>query len=75
MPQCQGTTKAGERCKRDANQNSDFCGFHGEPTADGSPDETSSSDTSDTEDRSTDLLLIGVVAVGLFALKRLLRFL
>jgi hypothetical protein len=72
MPQCQGTTKAGERCKRDANQDSDFCGFHGEPAADGSSDETSSSDT---EDRGTDLLLIGVVAVGLFALKRLLRFL
>ncbi|MCG6956134.1 MAG: hypothetical protein LJF04_09090 [Gemmatimonadetes bacterium] len=28
MAQCQGTTKKGERCKRDAREGSDFCSIH-----------------------------------------------
>jgi hypothetical protein len=28
MAQCQGTTRKGERCKRDATQGSPFCAIH-----------------------------------------------
>lgn len=28
MPQCKGTTKKGERCKRDAREGSAFCAIH-----------------------------------------------
>jgi hypothetical protein len=28
MAQCQGTTRKGERCKRDAREGSDFCSIH-----------------------------------------------
>jgi hypothetical protein len=28
MAQCQGTTRKGERCKRDARDGSDFCSIH-----------------------------------------------
>ena len=28
MAQCKGTTKKGERCKRDASEGSDFCTIH-----------------------------------------------
>ena len=30
MAQCRGTTKKGERCKRDARDNSEFCAIHQE---------------------------------------------
>ena len=28
MAQCKGTTRKGERCKRDAREGSDFCSIH-----------------------------------------------
>jgi hypothetical protein len=28
MAQCQGTTRKGERCKREAREGSDFCSIH-----------------------------------------------
>lgn len=30
MGQCQGTTRKGERCKRDASEGSAFCSIHGD---------------------------------------------
>ena len=70
MAQCQGTTKSGTRCKRDANEGGDYCGFH-EDQAEAPNAEGASSDGS--ADRSTDLILVGAVAVALFALRRVLR--
>ena len=71
MAQCRGTTKSGDRCKRDASEGSEYCGFHedqaGEPAAAEAAHDGSSSD------RSTDLILVGAVAVALFALRRVLR--
>lgn len=69
MAQCQGTTKAGARCKRDANDETGYCGMH-EDQAD-APSAAGGADGGG----GTDLLLVGAVAVGLFAIRRLLRFL
>jgi len=71
MAQCQGTTKAGNRCKRDANEETGYCGFHEDQA------ETSSkaSSTAGSGDGGTDLILVGAVAVALFAIRRILRFL
>jgi hypothetical protein len=69
MAQCRGKTKAGERCKRDASDSSDYCAAHIEQA--GSAARSSSTGT----DGGTDLLLVGAVALALFAVKRILRFL
>jgi len=68
MSQCQGTTKAGARCKRDAGDGSDYCGAHAEQAGEGQA-------SSSTRDSGTDLILVGAVALALFAVRRVLRFL
>lgn len=69
MPQCEGTTKAGARCKRDATDGP-YCAFH----VDQASDEGGGSTGGRPEKRSTDLLLIGVVALALVAIRRVIRF-
>lgn len=69
MARCRGTTKADQRCKRDAGEESQYCPMH--------EDQAEASGEPDAEDRDggrrDDLLLIGVVAVGFMILRRLLR--
>jgi hypothetical protein len=71
MAQCHGMTKSGERCKRDANEGSEYCGFHGDQ-AETTTDEASGGGGR-SADRPTDLILVGAVAVALFALRRVLK--
>ena len=73
MPQCQGTTKAGERCKRDANEESGFCSTHTDQGVDGAADADDAPE-SRVDRRATDLLLIGAVALGFMLLRRVIRF-
>lgn len=72
MAQCGGTTKAGARCKRSALEGAGFCGLHGDQAE---PSAAASDSPGVAADRGTDLLLVGVVAVALFAVRRILRFL
>jgi hypothetical protein len=70
MAQCHGITKSGARCKRDANDGTEYCAFHVDQ-AEGAADGASGG--SGSADRPTDLILIGAVAVALVALRRVLR--
>jgi len=65
MARCEATTKAGERCKRDAVEGSSYCATHREmePGSAGSA----------APRGGADLLLIGAVALALFALRRVIR--
>jgi len=74
MAQCQGKTKSGARCKRNANVGSEHCPHH----LDQAGDETGSDTGRDTSVRGpvrgpTDLLLVGAVALALLALRRVIR--
>lgn len=71
MAQCHGMTKSGERCKRDASEGSEYCGFHGDQAD--TPTDGESGGGGGSADRPTDLILVGAVAVALFALRRVLR--
>ena len=65
MARCEGTTKAGARCKRDAVEGSPFCATHRDRSAGG--------DGSRTARKGADLILIGAVALALLALRRVIR--
>ena len=69
MARCRGTTKADERCKRDAGEESQYCPMHEDQA------EAVAGPGPETRDggRRDDLLLIGAVAVGFMILRRLLR--
>lgn len=68
MAQCQGKTRRGERCKREARPDSDFCSIHQDQ-------EIRAPRERDTE-WDTDAMIkaaIGVAAVGLIFLLRFRR--
>lgn len=65
MARCEATTKAGARCKRDAVEGSSYCATHREMESGGGASPGTRS--------GADLLLIGAVALALFALRRVIR--
>ena len=86
MARCEGTTKDGARCRRSASNGSTFCSWHAreaetetDPVADEQePDmEQSGSEPESPSSRKHPLAgfaLLGVVAVALLALRRVIRF-
>ena len=70
MARCEGTTKSGDQCKREARPDSRFCFLHGEEKGPGSGGEN---DTAAEDLEFLDLapvLLAGIMAAGLvFLLK------
>ena len=89
MARCEGTTKSGERCRRQATGGSAYCSSH-EAQAQSEPDPTveNESDRDGTEDAAgterseresrrhplAAAAVIGVAAVVLLALRRVIRF-
>lgn len=76
MARCSGTTRSGERCKRDAVGDSDFCTLHGEQTDGG--DDAGGGRVGVESHRSAGsdaLIVLGAAAVAWAVLRRVLRFL
>lgn len=71
MARCQGTTRDGDQCKREARPDSDFCYLHGEPEEEGA---TESAEALELED-FLPLLLAGAATIGfMLVFKSLGRF-
>jgi hypothetical protein len=70
--QCQGTTKRGERCKRDARDGSAFCAIHMHQEASAAREGRASEKATDEWDR--DALIKAAVGFGLLAAIFLFRF-
>jgi hypothetical protein len=72
VAQCQGTTRKGERCKRDAGEGARFCSIHGDQEI--RPRGASSSSASEEWDRDAVMkATIGFALVGailFFGLRR-----
>jgi len=69
LPQCQGTTKKGDQCKRDAQEGSSFCAIHVDQAV-----RARSAPTSVDWDRDSMLkAAIGFAAVGAILFFRLRR--
>ena len=66
MGQCEGTTKKGERCKRDAGSDSSFCAIH--------QDQEIRPRTHESEVWDKDSVVKAAVGFGLFAAIFLYRF-
>jgi Family of unknown function (DUF5763) len=66
VAQCRGTTKKGDRCKRDARENSDFCAIH--------QDQEVRPRTPRTEEWDRDSLVKAAIGLGLVAAIFLFRF-
>ena len=65
MAQCEGTTRSGDRCKRDARADSQFCYVHDpERAAEAENGEEAAAEDLDFQDLAP-LLLAGVLAAGL----------
>lgn len=60
MAQCEGTTKGGDRCKREAQPDSSFCHMHG---PDEGPDVQVSDEPAEWEDL-VPLILAGAATLG-----------
>ncbi len=85
MARCEGTTKSGNHCRRQAGSSSSYCSSHEPASAqasDANPtDKTSSARPSTSkEGRSArkkhpleNAAIVGVVAIGLLALRRVIR--
>lgn len=69
MPRCKGTTKAGDRCRRNAIEGSGYCPAHQGQSSGSEPDASGTA----PEKRGADLILIGAVALALLALRRVIR--
>jgi len=82
MARCEGTTKSGSRCKRSAAEDSAFCATHtdqGARDSEGSaPPEAErvGSERASRRDKHplADAALIGIVALGMLVLRRLIRW-
>jgi hypothetical protein len=70
--QCQGTTKKGERCKRDAREGSAFCAIHMHQEASAAREGRPSAEKTAEWDR--DALIKAAVGFGLVAAIFLFRF-
>ena len=66
MTQCEGTTKKGDRCKRDASSGSPFCSIH--------QDQEIRPRTARTEVWDTDSIVKAAIGFGLVAAIFLYRF-
>ncbi len=66
MSQCEGTTKKGERCKRDARSGSPFCAIHQDQEIRPRPEQS--------EVWDTDSIMKAAVGFGLVAAIFLYRF-
>jgi len=77
MARCEGKTRSGDRCKREAREGSKFCYLHGEPveeTATESTESTESAEALEFED-FLPLLLAGAATIGfMLVFKSLGRF-
>jgi len=70
MARCEGTTRSGDRCKRDARPDSSFCYVHDpeRETGEGDGEETVAEDL-ELQDLAP-ILLAGILAAGLVFLLR-----
>ncbi|MBT8398545.1 MAG: hypothetical protein HKO65_18605 [Gemmatimonadetes bacterium] len=70
MARCEGTTRDGDQCKREARPDSQFCYLHGpKPGSEGNGGEATAEDELDFAELAP-ILLAGVLAAGLvFLLK------
>ena len=77
MERCHGKTKAGDRCKRSATEDSLFCGMHASQAEEG-PGEVHSADDEAVERGLLDTLFVAVAAgaalAAIFAFRRVFRF-
>jgi hypothetical protein len=70
MAQCKGKTRSGNRCKLDAQPDSDFCHLHGPAEKEaGDPQEQASECGVELEDLMP-LVLAGVMVAGFFVLMK-----
>lgn len=67
MARCTGTTKAGNRCKRDASEGSDYCAAHADQA------DAPSAGARTGAGKGADLILVAAVALALAALRRVIR--
>ncbi len=68
MSQCKGTTKKGDRCKRDAREGSGFCAIHQEQEV------RSREPREAAQEWDTDALMKAAIGLGLVAAIFLFRF-
>lgn len=66
MTQCRGTTKKGDRCKRDAREGSAFCSIH--------QDQEVREPRARAQEWDTDAIMKAAIGVGLVAAIFLFRF-
>ena len=67
MTQCQGVTKKGDRCKREAREGSAFCAIHQDQ-------EVKERKRPDTEEWDTEAIMKAAIGLGLVAAIFLFRF-
>lgn len=69
MARCQGVTRSGDRCKREAQPDSEFCHLHGaEAAEDASPTADQAAASQPAEWEAYVPLFIGLIAAGLMVL-------
>lgn len=69
MAQCRGTTKKGERCKRDARDGSDFCAIHQDQEI-----RPRTNSRQRTEEWDRDAIMKAAIGLGLVAAIFLFKF-
>ena len=77
MERCHGKTKAGERCKRSAREDSRFCSIHveqGDETPEAGGSQGKSGWDHDLFDAAIALAVVGFALGGAFVFRRLFKF-
>jgi len=69
MARCEGTTKSGARCKRPAAEGATCCGIHADQER-----RAPEPDPAPGKHPLADAAAIGIIALGMLALRRLIRW-